>query len=71
MTAEEKRTATLDDEHISIISELILYSWPLTKAGVLKDLQPYVSFRDEITMIDGTAMKGRSIIIPRALQDKA
>ena len=34
-----------------------------------EDLQPYWTFRDEIAMIDGTAIKGR-IIIPAVLQDK-
>ena len=33
-TAEEIRTAILDDEHIAILSELILHSWPLTKSQI-------------------------------------
>ena len=32
-------------------------------------MQPYWSFRDEIAIIDGTAMKGRKVIVPETLQD--
>ena len=40
MTAEEIRVATLDDEHIGKLSELILCSWPLIKSAVQKDWKP-------------------------------
>ena len=57
-------------EHIGMLSELILYGWPLTKAEVQEDLQPYWSFRDEIAVIDGIAMKdGR--MMSAVLQEKA
>ena len=62
--------ATLDDEHIDILVEIVPYDWPSTKVEVQKELQLYWSFRDEITIMDGTAMKGRIIIAPAALQDK-
>ena len=40
MTADIIRTATLDNEHIGMLSELVLCGWPLIKAEVWKDLQP-------------------------------
>ena len=46
MTAEEIKTATLDDKHLGMMSEFILYGWPLTEAEVQKEVQPYWSFRD-------------------------
>ena len=54
-----------------MLSEIILYDCPLTNTVVKKDLQPYLSFRDEITGTDGIAMKGRRRIIAAVLQDKA
>ena len=44
MAAKEKRTATLEDEHIGILSEFILDGWPSIKAELQKDLQQYWSF---------------------------
>ena len=44
--------------------------WLVTdKAGIQKELQPYCSFRDEITIIDGIAMRGRKIIMPAILEE--
>ena len=66
--SRKNKKATLDNDIIVMLSELIFYSWPLTKVEVQKDLQLYWSFRDEITVIDGISMKGRRIRIPRALK---
>ena len=60
MTAEEIRLATLDDEHLGILSEYVLCIWPSTKVKMQKDLQPYWSFIDEIVIIDAITMKGRN-----------
>ena len=65
------KIATLDGEHLGMLSELMLYSWPSTKTEVQKELQPYLLFRDEIAIIDRIAMKGKRIIVLAALQDKA
>ena len=64
---EEIKIATLVDEHIGMLSEPILCGWPLTKAETPKELQPYWPFRDEISIIDGSAMKVRRRIIPKTL----
>ena len=52
MTREEIRLATPDDEHLGMLSEYIMHSWQSTKDEVLKELQLYWSFRDEIAIID-------------------
>ena len=56
---EEIRIATFDDQHIGMLPEPILFGWPLTKAEVQKDPQLYWSFRDEIVIMNGIAIKGR------------
>ena len=63
MTAKEIRIAMPDDEHIGMLSELILHGWPSTKIEVQKHLQPCWSFKDENASIGGIAMKGRRIVI--------
>ena len=67
MTPEEIRIETLNGEDIGMLSELTLNGWPSAKAKEQKDLQPYWSFRDKITITGGIAMKGRRITIPAAL----
>ena len=49
----------------------MLHSWPSTKNEAHKELQPWWSSRDEIANIDGIVIKGRRLIIPTSLQDKA
>ena len=49
----------------------MLHGWPSTKAEVENELQPYWSFRDDTKFIDGTAVKGKRIIVPVPLQDEA
>ena len=69
MTAEEIRLAAKDDKPLCMLSENVLPGWPSTKTEVQKE--PYWSFRDEIVIIDGIAMKDRRIIVPTSLQRKA
>ena len=61
--AEEIMLATLDDDHLGMLSKYVLYGWPSTKAA-MQVLQPYWSSRDETAIIDGIVMKGRRIIVP-------
>ena len=39
---EEIKLATLDDEHLGILSEYVLCIWPSTKVEVQKELQSYI-----------------------------
>ena len=71
MTAAEIRQATLGNEHLGILTEYVLSGWPSTKAGVQNEMQPYWPSMGEIAIIEGISMKGRRIIVPASLQDKA
>ena len=71
MKAEEIRKTILEDEHLTDLEKLIMYSWPSTKSEVQKEIQHYWSIREEIAIIDGIAMKGRRIITPASLSEKA
>ena len=55
---------TLEDEHLSVLAELLLFGWPSKKTEDKRNCNPYWSFRGKITIIDGIALKGRRIIIP-------
>ena len=71
MAAEEIRSVTIDDRHLSMISEYLLHDWPLMRIKVQKGLQLHWKFRYEILIISGTAMKGKGITIPTSFQEKA
>ena len=40
MTMEEIKIAIIDDEHLDMLSELVLHSWPSAKTEIQKELQP-------------------------------
>ena len=67
MTVQE----TQDDDHLSVLSELILKSYASTKAEVQKKLRPYWSFIDEIAITYEITVKCKRIIVPTALQGEA
>ena len=69
--AEDVRLATLENEHLGMLSAYVVHDWPSAQAEDWKELQPYRSSRDKIVIIDGIAMKSRIIIIPTSLQIKA
>ena len=70
MIAEEMRSVTMDDDYLSRLSEYLFHSWASKRPEVQKDLHPYWSFRDEIVIIDDTAIKGKRKIMPVSLQER-
>ena len=63
MKAEEIRSATIHDEHLSMLLEYVLHGWRSTRDEVEKELQQCWTFRDESVITDGITMKGKRIII--------
>ena len=64
MTADKIRGETLEDECLSVLTELVLHGWPSTKIRGLKELQSYWTFMNVIAIIGRSTIKGRRIIIP-------
>ena len=59
------------DEHLQWLKSLIISGWPDTKDQLHQDITPYWSFKDDLAVIDGVIMKGRHIIILKALKQQA
>ena len=57
MTAEELRATKLADDHLGILSELVLHFWPSTKLRDRMNCSQTWSFRDEIAVIYGISIK--------------
>ena len=71
MTVAEIGVTAMEDEHFNALAELIFHGWTSMKAEVQKEMQAYWLFRDTITITGGIAIKGRGIIMPPSLQQKA
>ena len=55
--------ASVQDEHLQCLKNMIITGWPSTKDELHSDLRPYWYYRDDLVVIDGVVMKGRCIII--------
>ena len=57
MMAEDIRCMTLEDDRRCGPSANVIHRWPATRGEIVKEVQPYWSFRDESVAIDRIAMK--------------
>ena len=62
--------ATSADPILCKLRVRILQGWPESRRELLKDLQPYWSYQDELSTENGILLKGDRILIPKAMQTK-
>ena len=68
--AQELRVETARDPVLAPLRDLIITGWPDTFKQVPKPLQPYWSYRDELSVEDGVILKGsEQVLIPLAMQE--
>ena len=58
------RGATQVDDEVALLKYTIMQAWPSSIKQVLPVLQPYWTFREELTVEDGLILKGTRIVIP-------
>ena len=61
---QQLRVATQADDELAILKHTIMQGWPKNIKQVPPELQPYWTFREELTIEDGLILKGTRIIIP-------
>ena len=61
---QQLRVATQADDELAILKHTIMQGWPKTIKQVPPELQPYWTFREELTIEDGLILKGTRIVIP-------
>ena len=54
----EIQQASAQDDHLQKLKNLIIAGWPNTKDMLHADLKAYLSYRDELAVIDGVILKG-------------
>ena len=62
--------ATVQDEHLQCLKNIIISGWPTTKDQLQIDIKPYWSYKDYLAVIDSIVIKGRCIIIPKGLKQQ-
>ena len=70
MSISQIQHTMVQDKHLQHLKNIIITGWPSTKDELNIDIRPYWSYRDDLSAIDGVAMKGRCIIIPAELKQQ-
>ena len=60
-------TETAQDEELVLLKHIVQTGWLQDICDLLKEIQPYWTFREEMTIEDGLLLKGTHIIIPQTL----
>ena len=61
---QQLRVATQADDELAILKHTIMQGWSKTIKQVPPELQPYWTFREELTIEDGLILKGTRIVMP-------
>ena len=65
---EDTKPATEEDVELQMLKKYITGGWPDLREAVEPGAEQYWPIRHKLTMIDGTVMKGKCIILPCLLQ---
>ena len=60
----EMRVATQEDDELALLNHTITHGWPSTIREIPSEIQPYWTFREQLTIEDGTILKGTQIVVP-------
>ena len=66
---DEIRGATLKDDTLKVLGDMILRGCPNEKQHVPEVILPYFSFRDELVVHKGIILRGEQIVIPVCLRE--
>ena len=58
------RTATQEDDELALLKHTIMHGWPITIGEVPSEIQPYWTFREELSIEDGIVLEGTWIVVP-------
>jgi len=62
------KSDTASDPALSELKEIITSGWPSKMRDLPKPLQPYWSYRDEMSVENGIVLKGDRVVIPASMQ---
>ena len=62
------RSATVADQEMKILSNVIMAGWPNDRHDVPPEARPYFDYRDELTVQDGIVYWGDRIVVPKSMR---
>ena len=65
-TLADIKASTANDPTMCTLNKIIINGWPSQKSQLPKNLQPFWTYRDELTSQDGIIYKGQQVVIPLA-----
>ena len=68
---DEIRGATLRDESLQELNNVIVTGWPDVKDYLTPNVKQYFSYRDELTVQDGIIFRGERVVIPQSMRKGA
>ena len=66
---QQLREGTQADDTLAILKYTIQQGWPSSIKELSSEIQPFWTFREELTIEDGIILKGTRIIIPSKKQN--
>ena len=66
---QDIRLETAKDDELSLLKHVVTTGWPEQIREVPKEIQPYWTFREELTGENGLLLKSTRIIIPKMMRD--
>ena len=67
---QDIRLETAKDDKLSLLKHIVTTGWPEQIREVPKEIQPYWTFREELTVENGLLLKSTRIIIPKVMTDQ-
>ena len=67
---QDIRLETAKDDELSLLKHVVTTGWPEHIREVPKEIQPYWTFREELTVENGLLLKSTRIIIPKVMRDQ-
>ena len=58
------KIANQEDVELALLKHAITHGWPSTIREMPRKIQPYWTFREELTIEDGIVLKGTQIVLP-------
>ena len=65
---QQLRSEPKSDPVLSSLQDIIVNGWPNRRDEIPKQLRPYWSYRDELSVEDGFILKGERVLIPKSMQ---
>ena len=65
---EKIRNATMRDDRLQVLKEVIMNGWPHRKSDVPEEVTDFWNFREELSIDNGVVLKADRIVIPKELQ---